>query len=264
MARSQFNKDSIANTIIVTLLLCVVCSVFVSTAAVFLKEKQLENKQLDMQKNILMAAGLITDATISSDEISQLFQKAKVKLVELETGKYEANIDSATYDQRKAAKNPALSKRLLAKHDIASIKRQANYAKIYLFEKDGRLDRIVLPIHGYGLWSTLYGFIALESDLKTVVGIGFYEHAETPGLGGEVDNPRWKNQWKRKEVYDETGNVAIELVKGSVDLSKPDAVHQVDALAGASLTSRGVQNLLNFWLGSQGFGPFLTRLREEM
>ena len=128
-------------------------------------------------------------------------------------------------------------------------------------DEQGEIETLILPIHGYGLWSTLYGFMALESDLKTVVGLGFYQHAETPGLGGEVDNPNWKKQWTGKVVYDESGDVDISVIKGGVDSNSPNAEHQVDALAGATLTSRGVENLVRFWLGQDGFGEFLDHLR---
>jgi Na+-transporting NADH:ubiquinone oxidoreductase subunit C len=155
-----------------------------------------------------------------------------------------------------------MSQQLDGEQDIASIRRRADYSTVYVVENpDGSIKTLILPIHGYGLWSTLYGFMALESDLKTVVGLGFYQHAETPGLGGEVDNPNWKAQWTGKVVFDESGEPAISVVKGGVDPSNPNAEHQVDALAGATLTSRGVENLVRFWLGEDGFGPFLEHLR---
>jgi len=148
--------------------------------------------------------------------------------------------------------------------DTASIKRQPKYATVYLARNEaGEVETIVLPINGYGLWSTLYGFLALKTDLNTVVGLGFYEHAETPGLGGEVDNPKWKSLWPGKKVFGENGNVKIELVKGSVDPASPNADYQVDGLAGATLTSRGVSHLVQFWLGENGFGPFLAKLKEQ-
>ncbi len=120
---------------------------------------------------------------------------------------------------------------------------------------------MILPVRGYGLWSTLYGFLALESDGNTIAGLGFYEHGETPGLGGEVDNPRWKAQWPGKEVY-EDGDPVIRLIKGSVDPNAANAEHKVDGLAGATLTSKGVTNLLQFWLGERGFKPFLDNLKS--
>jgi Na+-transporting NADH:ubiquinone oxidoreductase subunit C len=130
---------------------------------------------------------------------------------------------------------------------------------VYLVEGEQGIERIILPVHGYGLWSTLYGFIALESDLNTVAGLGFYEHAETPGLGGEVDNPRWKAVWSGKQVYPQgSSEPAIGLIKGKALAAN---VHDIDGLAGATLTSNGVTNLVKFWLGENGFAPFLTNLK---
>src|SRR5690606_17188592 len=113
-------------------------------------------------------------------------------------------------------------------------------AEVYLVnDAQGQLERIILPVHGYGLWSTLYGFMALESDLNTVVGLGFAEHGETPGLGGEVDNPSWKAKWPGKKVYKD-GEVELGLIKGTVDPSSANADWQVDGLSGATLTSNEV------------------------
>jgi Na+-transporting NADH:ubiquinone oxidoreductase subunit C len=132
---------------------------------------------------------------------------------------------------------------------------------VYLVNDEaGALDRIILPIRGYGLWSTLYGFVALESDANTIVGLGFYEHAETPGLGGEVDNPSWKAKWSGKLAY-KNGDVAISVLKGAVNPAAADAQWQVDGLSGATLTTKGVHNLVQYWLGDDGFAPLLGNLR---
>jgi Na+-transporting NADH:ubiquinone oxidoreductase subunit C len=251
------NNDSIGRTITVTVLLCVVCSVIVSAAAVLLKPMQVANKDLDRKSNILTAAGIV-DANKSVDE---LFSQITTKYVDLETGKFTTDVP-AKYDAKKAAKDPVLGKQLTKDADIASIKYQANVMPVYMVEKDGKLEKLILPVHGYGLWSTLYGFLALEGDLNTVVGFGFYSHAETPGLGGEVDNPNWKALWPGKAVYPEGSmEPALGLVKGSVDSSNPNAKHQVDGLAGATLTANGVTNLVQFWMGSNGYAPFLANLK---
>ena len=251
------NKDSIQSTITVALLLCLVCSVIVSGAAVFLKPMQQANKLLDKKTNILLAAGIET----KGQDVEKLFEQFTPKVVDLDTGRYVSDIDPVTYDQRKAAKDPKLSDALSSNDDIASIGRRAKYATVYLLEKDGELERVILPVKGYALWSTLYGFLALEGDGNTVAGLGFYEHAETPGLGGEIDNPRWKGLWPGKQMFDANGSLAVDLVKGSVDPASPKAVHQVDGLSGATLTTNGVENLLLFWLGDNGFGPYLNNLR---
>ncbi|WP_417775799.1 Na(+)-translocating NADH-quinone reductase subunit C [Stutzerimonas xanthomarina] len=254
-------KESTVRTLIVALLVCLVCSVFVAGAAVALRPTQLENRQLDKQRSILAIAGL-GEAGMSGAEVKALYKERIVaKLVNLETGKFSDEFDPNTFDPLVAAKDPQLSDALQSEQDIASIKRREKYSVVYIVETEGELDTLVLPVRGYGLWSTLYGFLALQEDLNTVAGLGFYQHGETPGLGGEVDNPKWRSLWNGKKLYKEDGELAIQVVKGGVDPQSPKADHQVDALAGATLTSNGVNNLLHFWLGENGFGPFIANLR---
>jgi Na+-transporting NADH:ubiquinone oxidoreductase subunit C len=238
-------------------LVCLACSIVVSAAAVFLRPQQQINKQLDIQKNILQVAGLLDD-----DDIQALYKKhVEVRIVDLETGEFTDAIDPATYNARDAARNPATSI-ALGEQDIAGIKRRARYASVYLIKDNGETKYLVLPVHGYGLWSTLYGFIALKNDYNTVYGIGFYAHAETPGLGGEVDNPNWKALWQGKKIFDD-GEPTLALVKGHVTPETPDAEHKIDALAGATLTTRGVENMVRFWFGEQGYQPFLNNLKSQ-
>lgn len=251
------SNDSIQKTLIVAFSLCIVCSVIVSTAAVVLKPAQEENKTLDRKRNILAAAGMLDD----SRDVEEQFSQVSTRVVDLRSGRFTEEVAADTYDQRKAAKDPAGSVELSAADDQAKISRREHYAVVYLVEDEtGAIDKIILPVRGYGLWSTLHGFIALESDGNTVAGLGFYEHAETPGLGGEVDNPRWKSSWPGKQVYRD-GEVTIALVKGAVDSANPNAGWQIDGLAGATLTARGVTNLVQFWLGQEGFQPFLNNLK---
>jgi Na+-transporting NADH:ubiquinone oxidoreductase subunit C len=253
------NNDTIKKTVTVTLLLCVVCSVIVSTAAVVLKPAQIANKSLDFKRNILAAAGLLEEGVA----VEEQFQAITTKLVDLDSGKYTdaqtVGGDLDKYDQTKAAKDPKLSTSLTGEQDIAKISSRENFSKVYLVEENGELKKVILPIKGYGLWSTLYGFLALDADTNTVVGMGFYQHAETPGLGGEVDNPAWKALWTGKKVFAEDGSVAITVTKGPAPVG--DA-HKVDGLSGATLTGKGVDNLVKFWMGKDGFGPFLENLKK--
>ncbi|MCB1693621.1 MAG: Na(+)-translocating NADH-quinone reductase subunit C [Pseudomonadales bacterium] len=265
------DKDSIKNILVVALSVCLVCAIVVSGTAVSLKPEQRANKQADRSKNILIAAGLFEEGKTPVGNVQELFKEFTIKIVDLQEKRFltdeeakAAGINVETYDQRKASKNPALSKALPDDEDIASISRRARYSVVYMLEKqDGEVERIVLPIHGYGLWSTLYGFIALEGDLNTVAGITFYEQQETAGLGGEVENPDWKALWEGKKIYDNQHHVVLRLVKGGVDPNSPNAEHQVDALSGASLTSRGVENLVAYWLGDDGFGPLLAHMQNQ-
>lgn len=254
------NNDSIKKTIIVTLLLCIVCSVIVSAAAVLLRPTQVANKSLDFKRNILAAAGLQQQGK----SVEEIFNERVItRVVDLRTGKFTNEIDPASYDQRRASKDPSLSTNLSGEEDLAKISRRENFSVIYLVQdQQEQLQKIILPVKGYGLWSTLYGFLALEADADTIVGLVFYEHAETPGLGGEVDNPIWKAKWVGKEAYDADGDVAISVIKGSVDPQSNRAKYQVDGLSGATLTSRGVHNLLHFWLGEDGYKSFLNNLKN--
>jgi Na+-transporting NADH:ubiquinone oxidoreductase subunit C len=250
------NNDSTQRTLLVAVVLCIVCALFVSSAAVLLKPAQIINKALDRKVNILAASGLL----VPGESVEAQFEQVITKIVDLQTGKFTDAVSAKGFDQSKIAKDSATSI-ALGDDDLAKIRRRENYAMVYLIEKNGQYDKVILPVRGYGLWSTLYGFLALENDLNTVAGLGFYDHGETPGLGGEVDNPKWKAMWPGKEIYDD-GDVAIELVKGNVDASTPSASNKVDALSGATLTSRGISNLLQFWMGELGYQQFLRNLRS--
>ncbi len=254
------SNDSLEKTIAVALALCLVCAVLVSLATVALRPLQSYNKALDMKKNILDVAGLLQDNT----DIDQAFkERIESKIVDLKTGEYIDSINADDYDQRKAAKDPAQNELIPVDKDIASIRMKAKYTKIYLVKKGDQLQSIILPVNGYGLWSTMYGFLALEPDAQTVQSINLYDQAETPGLGGEVVNPIWRALWKGKKVYSDKGDVALTLVKGGVDESRADAVYKVDGLAGATLTSRGVSNLVQYWMGAEGFATYLNKIRTK-
>jgi Na+-transporting NADH:ubiquinone oxidoreductase subunit C len=265
---SNFNKDSIQNVIVIALVVCLFCAIVVAGSAVALKERRVENKALDKSKNVLVAAGLFEEGVTKVEDINTLFARFEPRVVDLRTKQLLSEAEVATveqqleisfldYDQRKAAKDPALSSALTDLEDIASINRREHYSLIYLLRSESGIDRIVLPVHGYGLWSTLYGFLALEADGNTVSGITFYEHAETAGLGGEVDNPAWKAKWPGKQIYADHGGVAMRVIKGAVDPNAAESVHQVDGLSGATLTSNGVSNMIAYWLGDDGYGPVL-------
>lgn len=252
------NRDTTSRTIAVAVALCVVCSVIVSTAAVLLRPAQVANKSLDFKRNILLAANMLEDGV----SVEEQFSVVDVKVIDLSTGKYTDAISGEGYDQIKAAKDSKLSDSLSAEMDIAGLSRREKYSMVYLVREQGKLTKVVLPIRGYGLWSTLKGFVALEADLNTVIGLGYYEHGETPGLGGEVDNPKWKGIWSGKKVYDAEGQVALTVIKGAVDSGAPGSEYKVDGLSGATLTGKGVDNMVKFWLGQDGFGTYLDNLKK--
>lgn len=268
-------NDSLEKTFAIAVALCLVCAVLVSFGAVALKPLQVQNKAQDMKKNILDVAGLLEPGKNIDAAFAENIEE---KLVDIESGNYVEDMNVADYDQRKAAKNPALNVAIPKEKDIAHIRLKAKIAKVYLVKEGGAIKSIILPVNGYGLWSTLYGFLALDADGQTVQSINFYDQAETPGLGGEVVNPVWRALWKGKKVYAETeqhafdkgtvedagiGEPALHLIKGTVDTAKAEAIYEVDGLAGATLTSTGVTNLVRYWMGNEGFAPYLNKVRVK-
>lgn len=240
---------------------CVVCSIFVASSAVALKDRQEENRVLDLRSKVLLVADLAEPGVaLDRDVVNQRFEEnLTATVVTLETGE-RSDVDPLTFNQRAATQDPDLSE--VAPANPAKVSRLPDQALIYELVEDGDVQRLILPVQGYGLWSTLYGFVALSGDLETIQGITFYEHGETAGLGGEVDNPRWQALWPGRKAFDDSWEPQIEVIKGNA--GPPDAdPFRVDGLAGATLTSRGVTNLLHFWLGENGFGPFLDRYRAE-
>ena len=260
------SADSTRKTIVVALGVCLVCSILVSTAAVSLKGIQNENKRLDKIKNILIAGDLLQDGKTIQDTYKN---NIKGTFIEVATGKrYEKDVlpngvSIETFDLKEMAKDSDVGVGIPAEKDIAQIRRMPKYMTVYEVVNNGQVEKYILPVSGFGLWSTLYGFIAINKDLQTIEGITFYEHGETPGLGGEVDNPRWKAIWKGKKGLDDKGNVLITVIKGPVDPSSAKAANQVDGISGSTLTTRGLDNMAKFWLGPDGYGPFFNRLRQE-
>jgi Na+-transporting NADH:ubiquinone oxidoreductase subunit C len=265
-------RDSIGNVFRVTLLLCLACSLLVSAAAVGLRETQERNKKRERQRQILIAAGLFDPDKHSGGDVPKLFERVETQLINLETGevvskaKLPAGIPSIEdYDQQAAAADNDLSQVVPDTLDLARIRRRENYSSVYLIKNNqGTVQTIVLPIRGYGLWSTLRGYIALDrQSLRAgpehleIVGLTYYEHAETPGLGGEVDNPKWKALWPGKHIYDADWNVQFRIEKDA------RTEYEVDALSGATITSNGVENMMQYWFGDEGFKAYLKKLAGE-
>lgn len=257
---------------------CLVCSVFVSISAVGLKQKQEENKQLDRQKKVLVVAGLLKEgAYISAKQVPVMFKKRiKAVIVDLKSGAVDAKATEKadTFDQLKASKDPKTS--TTAPKNLAGVGRIPNKGLVYLVSQKDMgdkgegfvLQKYILPIEGKGLWSTLYGFIALAPDFNKVEGLTFYQHAETPGLGGEVDNPSWKAKWPNRLVFGPQDSqpstwkqIRLSVIKGQAGPPTQDP-HRVDGLSGATITSNGVTYLIHFWLGLQGFGKFIQNQRK--
>jgi Na+-transporting NADH:ubiquinone oxidoreductase subunit C len=255
-------RDSVRYTVGFAAAVCLVCAVPIAAAAVLLRPAQQENQRVDRLSKVLSVAGLMTaDESLSRQEILDRFAaNITPRVIDLATGHVVDSVDVNSYDQRAASRDPARSRS--APENDAKVMRVPRMAVAYELRAGDTVTALILPIQGYGLWSTMYGYLALEPDARTIAGITFYEHGETPGLGGEIENPRWQARWKGRTAIDDSGQIRVTVVKGSVGAPAEDP-YRVDGLSGATITSRGVANTVRFWLGPNAFGPFLDRYRRE-
>lgn len=261
------NNDTLKNIIGVALVVCLVCSILVASVAVVLKPRQERNETLEKLKNILVAGGLVDSKDKSADIEGIFAQKVSGTVIDLKTGqrlakdKQTGPLAPNNFDLKKNANDPKTSMKVPRELAFARIDRVPVNMAVYFVKEGGEITKVILPLYCKGLWSTMYGFIALKKDLKSVSGFTYYEHGETPGLGGEVDNPRWKAKWKDKLVYDDEGKLILKVIKA---IAPPDSKTQIDGLSGATLTTNGIDAMLGFWLGEKGYyKPFLDSLKKE-
>jgi len=252
-------EESVSRTLLVALFVSLVCSSLVASAAVVLKPRQRANEVLEMRRNIVDVAGLMDPRA----EVDELFAHIEPRVIDFDTGQYVDDVDPTSFDPQREAKDPNLGVSIPPELDLARIGRRAKRGLVYLVRKDGEVARIILPVSGYGLWSTLYGFLALEPDGNTVADIVFYAHGETAGIGDFVSKSSWRSLWPGKRAYDEAGELQLKIIKGRVAADDPLRDYHVDGVSGATLTGNGVTNLVRYWLGEDGYGPFLRRIRGE-
>lgn len=254
-------KESFFKPFYSVLVLAFVCSFLVSLASVGLRPRQEANRALERKKNILFAAGLFQE----DKDIDTLFSVIEPRIINLVTGEFvpEKEMSVQDFDQLASTNDKKISRSLLKDEDSAGIRRLEKYSLVYLVTNNSKLSQVVLPVRGKGLWSTMYGYVALDSDLRSIKGLAFYEHGETPGLGGEIENPAWLAGWQGKKIFDDQGNIALRVVKGNSKAKGEAASYEIDGLSGATLTGDGVERLFHFWFDKQGFKPFLNRLAQE-
>ena len=255
--------DSTRYTFLFATVVCVVCALLIAVSAVGLRERQETNALLYRQKNVLLAAGLVKPGEdLSAKELVRVFdENIRIRLVDIATGELVPleTQDPKDFYQRKARDDPAQSR--VAPPNNAGVSRLPTWGAVYFVMQGDDVRLVVLPIEGAGMWGPLYGILALEPDGNTVRGLTFYDQKETPGLGGEAGSPRWQALWRGRKAYDENWEPRIVVIKGSAGPPEQDP-HRVDGLSGATITSNGITRMMAFWLGREGYGPFLARFRE--
>jgi Na+-transporting NADH:ubiquinone oxidoreductase subunit C len=252
------DNESPLKAIIVVTATALVCSILVTVAAVTLQPFQRAYQDLERNRHIVRISGMTDpDVELSDREIVAAFRDLDARLVDLDQGVFDETINPDTFATGKAAGDPEFSVTIPADQDVAGLSRRPRLVTVYLVRDGDDLQRIILPVYGQGMWSTIYGFLALESDLNTIADMAFYAQGETAGIGDQILRPDWLAQWRGKRLYDEQGVFRFRIAGGAVIPGSPEATYQVDALTGASVTAGGVTNLIRYWLGPHGFARFL-------
>lgn len=253
---SKLNKDSVVGTFVVIVSFCLVCSVLVSSAVVALNPFKAAAIANDRQVSILKVAGVEQQG-----KVADVYAKyIDAHLIDVETGAIADGDFSADeihgYNFASLAKKPDTSAEIAKDVDVAGIRRHSNLMPVYFSKDDaGNVIRVILPFYGQALWSTVYGYVAVDpNDGNTIKGVTFYSHGETPGLGGEIDNPVFQAKWVDKKFVDENGNYKFAITKNAQDNG-----FEIDSLSGATLTSRGVDNTAKYWFGT-AYQPYLKTL----
>jgi Na+-transporting NADH:ubiquinone oxidoreductase subunit C len=258
------SRDSPKNALLVVLVTALVCSSLVSAAVVLLRPIQLNNQLLDQSRNIMQLTGLqAAGDELDDDEMLGLYKSVDRRIINISDAVFDKAIDPNTFDKRKAVNDPELGVQIPAGLDLASLGRRSRFAPVYIVWKDGELERMILPVRGAGMWSMLYGYIALESDLNTIAGMTFYEQNETPGLGDQITHVHWLEQWKGRRVFDEQGETRFRVSEGVVAAGSATSGYEVDALTGATVTGNAVTNMMHYWFGPHGYQDFLAQLRDS-
>ena len=258
------NNDSPLKAFLVILVTAMVCSSLVSATVVMLRPIQLNNQMLDRSRNIIKLTGMVEKGVTPGDEeMLELFRDMDMRIVDIDQAVFNEELDPLSFDQRRAASNPDLGVDVPADQDLSNLGRRSRFATVYIVLKDGELERLILPVHGSGMWSMIYGYIALESDLNTIAAVTFYEQNETPGIGDQIMRPEWQAQWQGRRIYDEVGDLRFAINQAKVEPGTSTWLYEVDALTGATVTADAVTSMIHYWFGPHGYRNFLDFLREH-
>jgi Na+-transporting NADH:ubiquinone oxidoreductase subunit C len=258
------SRDSPRNALLAVFLTALVCSSLVSAAVVLLRPIQLNNQMLERSRNIMQLTGLLAEGEEPGDEeMLGLYRSLDHRIFNMDSAEFSLDIEPDSFDKRRAVNDPELGLRIPSELDHASLGRRSRYAPVYMVWDGDGLERIILPVRGAGMWSTLYGYIALEPDLNTIAGMTFYEQNETPGLGDQITHRHWLEQWSGRRIFDDRGQIRFRVSESVVEEGSDAAAHQVDALTGATVTGNAVTSLIHYWFGPHGYQPFLEQLRER-
>lgn len=254
------NNDSPSKALLVVTLTALFCSILVTVTAVTLKPMQKVYQNLERNRAIVQVSGLTADVKLLSDrEVAQLFQSLEARIVDLDSGTFDARFNPDTFASWQVDNDPELSTEIPSQLDVAQLGRRSQLVTIYLVNEADQLKRMILPIYGQGMWSKISAFIALDRDLNSIADITFYQQKETAGIGDKILNPDWQDSWKGRKLYDQQGTLQLGI--GLSQTPRP-AVHQIDAISGATVTVNAIKNIVAYWFGAHGYARFLNAYRK--
>jgi len=258
------NVERPVTALLMVVMVAFVCSVLVSLSAVGLRPIQQKNQLVERSRNIVALSGLVEPgAELSTNEVLAAVEQMDIRVLDIGAGWFDDSIEAASFDARSARNDPALSVAIDPENDLASLGRRSRYKVVYLAYEGAVLKRVILPIVGQGMWSTLYGYVALEDDLSTIAAATFYEQAETAGLGDKITDPAWLSKWEGVRLFGNDGEYRFRVAPGPVEPGSSAATYQVDGISGATVTSSAVSRLMAYWFGPDGYLPFIENLRER-
>lgn len=220
------NKDSNKATFLFSSIMVIIVAILLSVAAISLAPYQEKNIRIEKMKNILTSVSITTETV----ETEILFNKYITKQIVLNNKGEEiiSNIVAFDIDLKKEIDK------------IKTGKTNEQLFPLFICNKDGK-SFYIIPVRGKGLWGPIWGYISLESDMNTIYGVSFAHKSETPGLGAEIETEKFQHQYIGKKIFDESGNfVSVTTIKGG---AKPNDMHGVDAISGATITSNGVTEM---------------------
>ena len=238
-----------AYTLTFAAVITIVCGLILGGASQGLKEKQVINADVDVKSKVLMAFGEYKTELKSADVLSFFAD-----------GFDGTTVEQIAIDQDGKLVEIKEGEKVVLRKEIKKADKAAIKYPLYVLKKAGAVEGYAFPIQGAGLWSICHGFLALEADAKTIKGIIYYEHAETPGLGGEIaDNQSWVDQFKGKSILNEKGELAPpQSTKVAEEFDSPNKYW---AISGATFTLDGVNAMLTEY--SAIYDKYLSVQRKE-
>lgn len=253
-------RESNVYTIFFALLIAAVFSLLLSVISESLDEKQRLQLEADIKYNILIATGL---RECPLDQREAMEHRTQKECVDAQCC-FDRYIESLAVDYQGT---PVDMKKIEKPPFRISLEKQKKRPReervlpVFKRVEEGKVVAYCVPVVGKGLWSTIYGYIALKPDMNTVHGIAFYKQGETPGLGAEIQSKWFQDNFKGKKIRDEQGNlVSIEVVKGKLQPGMKNREHKVDGISGATLTGNGVTQLLEASL--KIYEPYFQKVRK--